>query len=403
MRLRHLLLGMMTAAGLAACAHAEVPVAVTTSMRNEAARSNAFGLDLYQQLRTREGNIAFSPVSVRLALLIAREGTQGNTAEEMIKALHSTDRPLTRKTYGSIVDRVAAQPTKAGYQLSIANRVWIAPDFKIRKEYAAALEGYRASVEALDFGKGGAAAGAINSWVAKQTRDRITKLVEPSSFDRLTRMFITNATYFKGRWAVPFDSKQTYDDDFTIAPGQTVKAKFMRARKSLPYAKLRIAERNVETVALPYVGELLSMVILLPAAGELPAVEKALDADALKQVLATKPDADRVNVLLPRFTLEYEASLKPALEALGIKEAFDGSRADFGLATTERNLFISQVLHKACIKVNEEGTEAAAVTGAGIATTSIPAQLKINHPFLLLLRDNATGAVLFLGRVVNPQ
>jgi serpin B len=241
----------------------------------------------------------------------------------------------------------------------------------------------------------------INAWVEEQTKAKIKELIRPNILNEDTRLVLTNAIYFKAAWRLPFSPKQTVDGDFTVADGKKVKARLMRGPNRTNYFK----GEGFEALELPYEAHDLSMVVLLPnKADGLPALEKRLTAANLAQWLARLSDHG-VDVTLPKFKLTSEFMLKDVLSKMGMPIAFDRNKADFSGMTTRERLFISHVVHKAFVDVNEAGTEAAASTAVVMERTSAPppATFRADHPFVYLIRDNRTGSILFLGRVVNPS
>ncbi len=256
----------------------------------------------------------------------------------------------------------------------------------------------------LDLARAQAASQEINRWVEKQTADKIKDLIKPSDLGRDTRLVLTNAIYFKGDWVKPFDNKDTRPEDFTVSAEKKVKVPLMQQKASFGYRQ----EETFQVLEMPYAGQELSMVVLLPKKADgLAELEKALSAQRLTGLLSTLGRREVVT-FLPKFKLEAYFELKPTLEALGMKLAFAG-QADFSGINSEEELSVSAVIHKAYVDVNEEGTEAAAATAVVVARATVMRRpepipvFRADHPFLFLIRDTRSGAILFLGRVEDPS
>jgi len=281
--------------------------------------------------------------------------------------------------------------------------LWGQQGSPIRPEFLALTrQQYGAEMLLVDFAQAEAAGRTINQWVQQQTNGRIQNLVPPGSLGILTRLVLTSAVCFKGDWVQPFDRRNTREEDFTISAQKKVKLPLMFRKATLGYAE----EQTFQALELPYAGRELSMVVLLPKKADgLPELEKAVTAPKLAALLSTLR-AREVAAYLPRFKMETSFALKPTLEALGMKRAFSRD-ADFSGISTLAELYVSAVLHKAYVVVNEEGTEAAAATGVVMKTRAIRPHppvpvFRADHPFLFLIRDAKTGSILFLGRLTSP-
>ncbi|MGQ9898129.1 MAG: serpin family protein [Acidobacteriota bacterium] len=377
-----------------------------TAPRDAAAGINAFAVRLHQWLsRQTAGNLFFSPYSITSALAIAALGARGATLAEMNRALQFPD-GIPHAAFAAQA-RLISTPN-APYTLAVANALWgqrglgFEPDFlSATKQY------YGADLEEVDFrGNSEGTRRQINDWVATKTNHRIPDLLPPGFITPMTRLVLTNAIYFKGNWAEAFDRDSTNErDQFRLAQGGTVTVAMMN--RTGRYA--HFDGGTFQALTCTYRGDELSMVILLPNATDgLPALEKGLTADKLQEVVE-KAITREVRVSVPRFklTLRLE-SLVDDLKALGMTLAFTEG-ADFAAMTRQANLFIDAIAHKAFIEVNEEGTEAAAATGVGMRITSVgaepprPVVFRADHPFLFVIRDNRSGTVLFMGRVMNPS
>ena len=242
----------------------------------------------------------------------------------------------------------------------------------------------------------------INAWVEKQTADKIKDLLGPGSVDESTRLVLANAIYFFGNWTNRFDPKDTRDQDFHVSGGEKARAPLMHQTHDYRYW----ANHSLQVLELPYKGDDFSMLVLLPRqAGGLAAVEKSLTAAKIVQLRA-KLRSESIDVFLPKFKLETSYALNDSLQALGMKHAFVAGKADFaGIDGGTGYFFISQVVHKAFVDVNERGTEAAAATGVEekLAEDKPSAVFRADRPFLFLICDNRSGAILFLGRMMNPK
>ncbi|GAI76663.1 unnamed protein product, partial [marine sediment metagenome] len=242
----------------------------------------------------------------------------------------------------------------------------------------------------------------INAWVEKKTKDKIKELLKPGVLNRLTRLVLTNAIYFKGNWDSQFEKARTQPAPFTLTDGKKVNVPMMNQTEKFKYTEAE----SFQALELPYVDNELSMVILLPKETDgLSDFEKTLTAGNLSEWLG-KLRKRKVIVSVPKFRMTSQFSLAAVLKSMGMTDAFVPDAADFSGMNGKRDLFISAVIHKAYVEVNEEGTEAAAATGVVIGVTSMPARppvFRADHPFLFLIRDNRTGSILFIGRVMNPK
>ena len=378
------------------------------------AAEQAFAARLYQALAAGDGNVVVSPLSIHLALAMALGGAEGDTADEMAAALevagfdpaalhaalNSLDAALEsrNRTDPPIDDR------EQKVQMSVVNSLWGQDGFAFVQEYLDLLaRNYGAGIRLVDFREAAEEARvAINAWVAEETNDRITDLIPQGAIDELTRLVLVNAVYLDATWARPFDPEATFDAPFFRLDGTEVSVATMHAyQMTSQYA----AGDGWQAIDLPYTGDELSMVIVVPGSGRFAEVE-ALVASGLLGEVRTALDTAIVDLSLPKFEMRNQLSLVDALRSLGIDQAFDPDTADFTGISTEDQLYVSDVIHEAFIAVDEAGTEAAAATAVIIGTTSLPTDivsLEIDRPFLFFLQDRTTGAVLFLGRVVDPS
>jgi serpin B len=366
--------------------------------------NNEFALDLYQQIAAEKGNLFFSPYSISNALAMTYSGARGNTAAEMKRTLHFTlaDDRLP-SVFGKLIGQLDAGGEKRSFQLSVANRLWGQKDYGFQPEFLKiSKDFYRAGLEELDFRATEEARKTINAWVEKQTQNKIKDLIPAGVLKDDTRLVLTNAIYFKAPWLTPFNPKETKPAPFLAEGGKMIQTAMMHAKhQRLSFAALD----SFDMLEMPYEGYGQSMILLLPKKNDgLGALEKQLNAAALtkwKQKLSTH----MVDVTMPKFKVTAEITLNGVLMKMGMNDAFKDSKADFSGMATREKLYISAALHKAFVDVNEAGTEAAASTALVMSPTSAPppATFRADHPFIYLIRDNATGSILFAGRLADPQ
>ena len=364
-----------------------------------------FAFDLYQQLKTVDGNLFFSPYSISTALAMTYAGTRSDTAEQMAFVLNYPMHPkVLNPMAGTLIDQLNDPNRADNYQLSIANALWGQKDYpflddfiQLNKKY------YRAGLENVDFvneAKREKTRKKINTWVEDKTNDKIKDLIPEGVLDEATRLVLTNAIYFKGDWARQFDKADTKNADFYISPNKTVTAPLMYQKEDFRYGQTD----TLQLLELPYKGDDLSMVILLPKEKTgLADLEKELTADNLTE-WQKRMYKKEVEVYLPKFKMTSQFSLPETLKKMGMSDAFDPGKADFSGMTGNKDLFISAVLHKAFVEVNEEGTEAAAATGVMMELSMALDEpvFRADHPFIFMIKDNKTGSILFIGRIVDP-
>lgn len=371
---------------------------------------NLFAIDLYRKLGESPGNLFFSPVSLSSALAMTAAGAAGETAEEMAEVLHfPADVESVHPSHAALAESLGLGAALGGYQLAVANRLWGQPGFDFEEEFLAVCsQFYGAGFETLDFTRAPEEARAtINRWVEERTAKRIQDLLPPGSIAALTRLVLTNAVYFKGDWQEQFDRQSTEQAPFYAARKEPVQVPLMSRKGDYPYARFP----DLQVLEVPYAGDDLAMVVLLPTARDgLGALEAQLDPQKLTGWLGALAQRE-VTVYLPRFEMKTGFSLKDTLGEMGMPSAFippregDPESADFSRMTGGRDLFIDGVFHKAFVKVNEEGTEAAAATGVTMSLTSMPLEPEVfraDHPFVFLVRDRVTGIILFMGRLADP-
>jgi serpin B len=378
---------------------------------------NNFAFDLYSNLAGKEGNLFFSPHSISTAMAMVYAGARGKTETQMAKVLHLDDelcspcplkaqceKKLIHSAYAAILTDLNEQGKKGNYQLSIANALWGQKGYSFLKDYLELVEtNYGGGLNEVDFiGATEAVRQRINNWVEKQTNNKIKDLIAKGVLNSMTRLVLTNAIYFKGNWASQFDEAKTRPEPFTLAGGEKLQVPMMNQTAEFKYTE----QEDFQGLQLGYVEDELSMIILLPGENlDLAEFEKKLTAENLAGWSAGFVKR-QVRVSIPKFKQLSQFSLAGILRSMGMTEAFS-TDADFSGMNGKRDLFISAVIHKAFVDVNEEGTEAAAATAVAVAVTAVQPKsipvFRADRPFLLIIRDNQSGNILFLGRVMHPK
>ena len=363
-----------------------------------------FALNLYGTLREKEGNIFFSPYSISSALAMTYLGARGETAKQMASVLRlPADQGEAMQAFAAVNKSLNREGANRYYQLDVANSLWGAKGAGFLDAFLkAAQDGYGAGLRELDFEKDAEGSRqAINNWIEQKTEEKIKDLLPPRSIDATTRLVLTNAIYFKSAWLLPFEERMTQPSDFTLEKGQKVTVPLMQKTGGFPYFE----DSDLQVLELPYAGDELSMLILLPRKAEgLPVLEKSLTAERLADI-ESKLLRGSVEVHLPRFKITSSFGLIRSLRELGMELPFT-PEADFSGMDGKKDLLISMVAHKAYVDVNEKGTEAAAATAVvGTLTSAIvrTKQFRADHPFLFLIRHKRSGSILFMGRVQNPN
>jgi serpin B len=365
-----------------------------------------FALELYQKLRVQEGNLFLSPYSISSALAMTYGGARGQTAEEMARTLHfDLANDKLHPAFAALTKEINGEGNpKRGYQLRTANALWGQKGYPFQADFIKLnKDNYGAGLNEVDFKDATEEARqTINTWVEKQTEDKIKELLQKGVLKPNARMVLTNAIYFKGDWASQFKKDLTRPGDFNLGGGATVKAPLMHQKATFKY----LDGGRFQALEMPYVGKDLTMVVLLPKKVDgLAEFEKGVTPETLAAWLGQLRPTE-VNVTLPKFKVTAEFALNDALSALGMPSAFKESVADFSGITTADALFIAAVVHKAFVDVNEEGTEAAAATAVIVveptAVRVIP-EFRADHPFLFLIRDTRSDTILFMGRLAEPK
>jgi serine protease inhibitor len=362
--------------------------------------NTAFALDLYAELKGTGKNLFFSPYSISTALAMTYAGARGHTAEQMAASLHfPMDPKQLHDRFASLQAGLAAIQERGRIELRIANSLWPQIDYVLLKEFLSlAVETYGALVAPVDYRYPSAASEVINAWVEDETAGKITNLVSPSVLGSLTVLVLVNAIYFKGNWASQFDPASTRDAPFWVTPNEELAVPMMAQQRRFRYGETE----SLQVLELPYAGGSVSMIVLLPRDRDgLADLEAALTGDNLARWTGHLRER-KILVCFPKLKMSQGFRLENALTSLGMGDAFGA--ADFSGMDGSKGLFISAVLHKAYIDLDEEGTEAAAAT-AVLAAMSVgprPPTFRADHPFVFLIRENSTGSILFLGRVANP-
>ena len=397
---------------------ADTPDATSEERAELVDGNSAFAFDLYHALReTSDGNLFYSPYSISLALAMTYAGARGETERQMADTLHFLlPQERLHASFNSLdleLAPMADAPEEEGdgFTLNLANAVWGQHDYEFLAPFLDVLaENYGAGVRPVDFvGSPEESRVRINDWVADRTEDRIKDLIPENGINDLTRLVLSNAIYFNARWFYPFAEDLTSVRPFRLLDGGEVEAPMMMTTEA---ERFGYADgEGYQAVELPYRGGDVSMIILLPDAGTFREFEKAIDADLVTRILG---DIERGNVELtmPKFEFESEFKLRETLSKMGMSNAFNERTSDFSgmdgrscLAGDEPCLLIDNVFHKAFVSVDEEGTEAAAATGVVVRLMSEgpePKKVMVDRPFIFLIRDRATDAILFVGRVENP-
>lgn len=368
----------------------------------------AFAFDLYRQclIEDNSSNLFYSPLSISMALAMTYAGAKNDTETQMATALHFTLPQDRLHNAFNALDLALLNPGKTGdpngFQLMISNATWGQTGYTFLDGYLDILAlNYGAAIHLLDFQNSpDTARTVINRWVSLNTAFKINHLLPPNAITALTRLVLTNAIYFKADWQAPFEKAYTRDRPFFLPDGSPVAVPFMEQVHHFNYYAV---EGDVAAIELPYQGETVSMLVLLPAEGTFHHFESSLDKTRIDTIVSGLEERE-VHLSFPAFSFEWGASLVTLFKQLGMTDAF--AHADFSGINGETNLYISDIFHKAFISVDEKGTEAAAATAVIVGETAVPGPdviLTVDHPFVLLIREKTTGTILFLGRVTDPR
>ena len=379
-----------------------------------AAQMNAFGLDLFHLLSAQqEGNLFFSPYSISLALSMTLAGAAGNTEREMAQVLHY-DLPQNQiHTQINGLDQSLyiipewLKDQESSFQLNVANALWGQSDYAFKASFLDLLaESYGAGMQLVDFKTANEPARLmINEWVEEQTKEKIKDLIPQGALNELTRLVLTNAIYFNASWQDEFVKDLTKPADFYINEKTKVTVPMMEIQNSFRFSK----SNDVQMVEIPYLNSRYSMVLLMPLSSDLPEYGQGMDLDSLTQSIEAFQNGQLI-LKMPKFEFDSSFSVSSALQDLGMISPFSPTDADFsGMYEPGSDpLFISNVIHKAFVAVDEEGTEAAAATAVIMEATSAmpeeePVLMVFDHPFIFLIRDSESGLILFMGNMINPE
>ena len=381
----------------------ELPRALTPSEQIVIARSNTFGFDLLQEVDARresdEPNTILSPLSASMALGMALEGAEGETFTDMQTALgfQGLTREEINASYGGLLDLLLN--LDPAVELGIANSAWSREEFPFKSGFFDAItSSFQAVVQELDFDDPGAK-DIINQWVQEQTNGRIEEIVE--EIGPLDILFLINAVYFNGDWTTQFKKGDTHQASFHLEDGSTVSVPMMSG--SIEEVGFAWMEGGRMVAELPYGGQAFGMVVVLPGSGE--TVDDLLTTldDGTWAAWMDALHLEKVMVQMPKFELEWGGLLNDALKAMGMERAFQPFQADFSRMTPAPDAHISRVRQKTYMRVDEEGTEAAAATSVAISLTSMPPGITVDRPYLLAIRERLSGTILFLGAIRDPR
>ncbi|MGI6250902.1 MAG: serpin family protein [Anaerolineaceae bacterium] len=366
-----------------------------------------FALVLFRQLQAGEKNLIFSPYSLYNALQMTNAGARGETQAQLVKALHESIGPEQAHAYLNALNQklsenlAARDPMGTPFTLSVANALWGQFDYQFQQEFLDTLaKYYDAGMHTVDYRDPEQASRLINAWVDEKTHSKIKQLVSPDVLDAATRLVLTNAVYFKAGWLYEFNEDNTIDAPFYLIDGSSKSVPTMHIEEHYGYAK----GAGYKAIELPYYGRGYSMVVIMP--DKLQAYMDQLDAAQLNDLLKSLSN-QKVRLAMPKFKIESSLGLVQPLQEIGVTDLFDSDAADLSGMSGTRDLFVSGVLQKAFVEVNEKGTEAAAATAVIAKTTSLPVEedpveLNLDHPFLFLIMERSTNTILFMGTVVNP-
>lgn len=378
-----------------------------------------FALKLFAQVRARPTNIIFSPYGISCALAMLHAGARGQTAEQLARAA-AFPQPVTNLPglFHELDTQLHRAARKESTELTVANSVWTQAGHEFRRDFLDLVKAnYHSVVSPLDFaGHPDQAIATINHWVDENTRHKIPVLLGSAEIDPATRLALANVIYFKGIWAAVFQEGATQPGEFFVSSNRTVTVPMMTQSGEFRC----FSNTNLQCIVLPYRKGQYDMVLLLPRSGgrrirnsdnsaaagafTLEQLERVLSADNIRAWLNAAQKTE-ITATIPTFRIQSGYLLNDLLAAMGMKDAFDMQRADFsGISGGANQLFLSAMVHKALIEVNEKGTEAVAATEVVAATNSAPLEPFVaDHPFLFLVRETATGTILFMGRLLDPE
>lgn len=392
-----------------ACAQEPVNPPVTNLTPSEKsaqiiAADNRFGFELLNKVSASAGdqqNLMISPMSVSLALGMLYNGAEGNTRQQMQDMLHKSGLSAddVNQSYKDLVSGFESHDPKV--ELSIANAIFYRDDFEVKDSFISTNQNYySAEVAGLDFSNSNQTLQTVNGWVNTQTKGKIDKIINQVNPEDV--MYLLNAIYFKGQWTYQFDKDKTANKPFTKSDNTVIQVPTMSLESDFNY----YSTDDFQLLEMPYGGEKFSMLIFLPEIGETPDdLIAQLSADQVNDWIS-KLYVSKKQVYLPKFEFKFDKSLVDMLRSLGMTDAFDDTKADLSGISDAARLAVTEVMHKTYIKVDEEGTEAAAVTGITVGVTSVGPTtniFRVDHPFVFAIREKDTGAILFVGKVMDPS
>ena len=363
-----------------------------------AVANNDFAVDFYRQISNNDDNLFFSPSGMYVAFSVLYEGAKNDTAQQMQDVFGFESDTDARHNY-SAQTMASLNRDDPHATLAMANALWLADWFLPYESYLDVARGtYLSSVESVDFTGDGVK--KINAWASDNTNKKIKKVLESDSVNDLTAMVMTNAIYFKGTWVTQFRTEATYKDDFWINDSKTVNTDFMHVVGKFSHT----IHDGVQVLKLPYKGDRLSMLVALPRNLDgIAALEESISSEMITQWNQDLSDI-YIHVSMPKFTTGTHYELEEIMKNLGMADVFSPNDADLsGIADTSgKNLYVFKAVHDAFVDVNEEGTEAVAVTGATITAQSGSPTFDANHPFIFIIQDDESGTILFMGRLSDP-
>ncbi len=392
------------------------PVYTENELRQLVSDNNSFAFELYHMIKTESDNIFFSPYSISVALAMTHAGARNETETQMAKALHfnfpqAKLHSLLNALDLELASRKQSEPNEGGkyLKLNIANAIWAQEGYPFLHQFLDTLAvNYAAGLWLVDFKSNPAQAClTINDWVARQTANKITDLLDQGDIDEFTRLVLTNAIYFNTAWAIPFNEEATYDGNFYLTDGSITTVPLMIPEEGYGEngeAYTAAPGPGYQAVELPYYGGEFSMLIVIPDQGRFTAFEQSLDYPLIQEIVNNLSE-ENITIRMPKFACESQFDLSKALADMGMPDAFNSQKADFsGIDGGVGQLYIGEVVHKTFISVDEAGTEATAATAVVVFGIGVqePREIIINRPFIYMIRDIKTGAILFLGRVKNP-
>jgi len=390
---RALLASLILTALSPLAAEPQIPRPATPHVAQATSESDtSFALALYREVSNRPGNLVISPFSLSTCLTMLYAGSAGDTATQMAQVLHLSPNP--HAPLGALLKDLT---NPNAHKIRVANRIWPALNLKLHQEFIQLLnQHYEAGLESVDYVPIEKARQHINHWVSEQTQGKIPELLSKGALDSKTALILTNAIFFQGKWLQPFPASATTEGSFRLRDGKSLTCPMMRLSGTFNYACFD----SVQPLELPYRGDRLSMILVLPPPNHnLENLEQRLNETLWQQwMLALNPEP--ASVTLPRFKISTDLSLAGALRAVGLSCLFEN--CDLSRALSQASgVTVSDCIHQAVIEVNEEGTVAAAAT-AVVISRSVPRQFDVNRPCLFAVRDRISGSLLFLGRLENP-